>query len=63
MPTPYPPKFENELARDTRPAGTCSCRVVVQYVLNSALTRPAANAPAATAPAAACRARRKHGAG
>ncbi len=63
MPTPNPPKVENELARDTRSAGTCCCRVVVQYVLNSALAMPAANAPAATAPTAACSARRKHGAG
>jgi hypothetical protein len=63
MPTPNPPNVENELARDTRSAGTCCCRVVVQYVLNSALAMPAANAPAATAPTAACSARRKHGAG
>ena len=63
MPTPNPPKVENELARDTRPAGTCCCRVVVQYVLNRALAIPAANAPAATTPTAVCRASSRHGAG
>src|SRR5580693_1246056 len=63
MPTPNPPKVENELARDTRSAGTCCCRVVLQYVLNSALAMPAANAPAATAPTAARSARSRHGAG